>query len=244
MSPLEHLEHARGGTLIYRVNGEIYEMPNPLDMAPLQIVDSLQRGYVSVWMRGVPIWKQRTLFEAWVARHDLPDASGARRLYYLMDRYTDAIAYDLQAHLHLDLGVLWRGRRWRTLLAYIDRLPHHSYFAEAVSLDEDHARMLAEAEADLPDGEKATKQTPPLRTWTTEVAVLTKILDAIRHLDYVTVAANSGRGNAGTPPEPSPVPASAFDKARQQTTFERKLGKHKALVGRMLPHKRAGTMDE
>ena len=241
MDLLERLERSKGGPFTYRVNGQVRGLPSPADIDPLELLEILHLGDFTVRF-GLPsmaLWRTDLLFAAWCAHFDLPDAQSARRLYYLVERYGRDLEYDLQG-LGVDLGEAWRSRRWRWLLNIVDHLPNHTYFAEAVSNDEEHAEMLAKAEAAQTKGAKDRPAwTPPLRTWTPEVDVLTRVLDAVNALKYVTIAANSEKGKAPRPPEPAPRPKTAIERARARADYQRRLRKHESLVARVLPKKAA-----
>lgn len=237
MRALERLERAKGGPFVYRVNGQTRGLSSPADMTPFEVLDRLDQGTFAI--PGLTLDQGDRLFAAWCAHFDLPDFGSARRLAYLVDRYDAALEFDLRVHAAgADLGELWRARRWRTLLNLIDHLPSHTYYAEAVSNDEEHADMIAKAEAARREnGQPEEKWTPPLRSWTPEMGKLTEILDAVRGLNFTLIAVNSEKGKAGQPPPPSPRPMTAIDKARKRADYHRRLESHKSLVARMLPKK-------
>lgn len=240
MSNLDDLDAARGGPFRYRLAGEIVTAPDPTEMSHRLILACLNLEFFPGLPDDIPLWKCLALFRRWAAHYDLPEPGAAQRLAYVVERYRDDLAYDLLTHANVDLGAAWRSRRWRTLLATIDRLPSHTYYAEAVSKDEEHTRLLAkhiaEAEpSDAPDG-------PPLRTWSPEVRLLTNIQDAVRRVEWAVIAAAAGK-KAGNPPEPSPTPHTLLARETKRAEYERKMTKHKALAARLLPHKRAESDD-
>lgn len=247
MDLLDQLELAKGGPFTYRVNGQVRGLPSSSDLGYLELLDILERGAFAFQHRfDIPpmaLWRLDMLFARWCAHHDLPDAQSARRLHYVVTKYGRDLEFDLRVHAAgADLGELWRSRRWRHLLNLIDHLPSHTYYSETVSNDEEHAAMLAKAEAARrKSGEEPQEWAPPLRTWTPEVDTLTKILDAINGLKYVTIAANSEKGKAPKPPEPAPRPRTAIDIARKRAEYDRRMVKHKSLVARLLPHKAEST---
>lgn len=231
---LDDLDAARGGPFTYRYGGQVHETPDPAALSFEAVLVILQTGLLPD-VPDMPLYKRSALTRRWRAHYDLPEYVNANRLAFLLDRYRDDLDYDLRAYANVELGPAWRSRRWRTLLSVIDRLPPHSYFAEAVSKDPEHAKMLAEAAAagtpsDSPKG-------PPLRTWTPEVALLTRIFDAVRHLEWTTAAVHAGK-KAGDPPKASPTPYTLVDREAKRAEYHRKMEAHKALTKRLLPHKR------
>jgi hypothetical protein len=236
---LDDLDVARGGPFRYRWQGEIIEGPDPAIMSFELVMTCLALEFFP-GIPNMPLFKREALARRWAAHYDLGTISGAQRLAYLVQRYRDDLAYDLLVHAGVDLGEAWRSRRWRTLLATIDRLPSHTYFAEAVSKDEEHAKMLAEHLAAAGEADQGSGPTaPPLRTWTPELRMLTNIFDAIRRVEWTTIAAQTGPKKAGPPPEASPTPHSLLDRESKRAERRRRLAAHQSLVARVLPHKRA-----
>lgn len=233
---LDRLEVARGGRLFVRARGEVFELADPASMPYQLVLTYLQDGWPPASPPGATFREARLLFERWCAHFDLPSFDDAQRLAYLVDHYPDAIAYDLQHLLRVDLGELWRARRWRTLLAFIDRLPGHSWYSAAITEDEEHAKAMAEILANRPEGEEKKDDSPSWTTWTPEVAALKELQDSVNYLAYITVAANS-EGKAPAPPKPVSRPNSPIANALRRVELERREAKHQSLVARMLPHK-------
>jgi len=82
---------------------------------------------------------------------------------------------------------LWQGRRWRHLLNLIDHLPQHSFFAEAVSLDDELAASMLDTPGAPPDER--------MSHWTPELAVLAAMFDRLG----TVVAAVIGFGGREAP---------------------------------------------
>lgn len=180
----------------------------------------------------ITIWSIETIYNIWRAAYDLPEINAAIRLSYVVDHYEAALAYDLKKFIGVDLAEMWIQRRWQTLLDYIDRLPSHTWYAQAVSEDEEHTKLLAKQMADAEvNGE--TKNSPALHSWSPEVAVLTDIHDAIKNLTYATVAMNSEKKEK--PPEPSPRPHSELRDALEKAKHDLRKAKHEELAARLLP---------
>lgn len=135
---------------------------------------------------------------------------------------------------------LWQRRRWRYLLNLIDHLPQNSYFHQAVSLDEEHAAMLAAAGAfEHKDGEASWS--PPIATYSPEVEAAWTIVNELRALRHTMIAMKSKTPPA--PPEMIPRPKTAFDKYASNSN-ETRAKKHRELAARVLPHKRAQLLGE
>lgn len=187
----------------------------------------------------MPVWKMAAATSAWVAHHDLPSLPHTQRLIYLIDRYRNEIEYDLQAHLGLDLGTMFRARQWRRLLNMIDHLPRNSWYTETMSNDEEHAKLLSEAMAKRNSSEEgeAARGTghPPMRVWTQESSMLAEILDGIRNLTYTLRAVNGDK--TAKPPVPTPRPITALEVQARRARHNERQRRHETLVGRLLPHK-------
>jgi hypothetical protein len=235
LQPLDQLEAARGGPFHYCHNGIVHTAPDPREMLVGHVLMVLQSCLPDT--PPMPLYKLSALSERWAAHYDLPDGAQAQRLAYVVNRYRDDLEYDLRVHAHMDLGEQWRARRWRTLLATIDRLPQHTLYSEAVSQDPEHAKLLAKALAERDGEDGPSDKNPPLRTWTPEVRLLTDIFDAIRQLQHTIVAVQVPKGKAGNPPEPSPRPKTILAEETRKAEYQRRLGVHKSLVARLLPHK-------
>jgi hypothetical protein len=167
----------------------------------------------------------------------LPEALRARepgkraRLTYVIGKYRSALEADFATvYPGLDLGGLWRSRNCRKLLNLIDHLPQNTWYHQAISEDVEHAMMLIKARE---EAEKRGIDPPPsgpaLRSWSPEVDIMTRVLDAVNNVAYVTGKASGGKGK---PPKPAPRPPSAMERAKLRLRAER----HAILVRRMLPH--------
>lgn len=243
MKSIDSLEH--GGATCFdpfavRHHGEYIALPDPRTQHYQWVLMALHLGHVPGTPDDIPEWKRQIVFERWCAAWDLPDFNNARRLAYLVDNYRAPISVDLQTYARQDLGDLWRARRWNLLLEILDRLPSHSWYSATVSMDEEHAKMLADAMSKQVDetGEMPKSKGPALTTWTPEVAALTNILDAVRGVQHAVVAVQAPKGKAPEPPKPSPRPSTPLEAAMKLMEHRRKKAKHESLVARLLPHKR------
>ncbi len=241
MTPLERADAAKGGPFVVRWNDELWLMPDPADLPFMDVLNRLAYGLPEAPAEGdaaFPQWKLETLLQAWAAHYDLPDIQQAQRLAYLVDHYFDELTYDFAHQLHgLDLGDLWRRRRWATILRYIDRLPPDCWYSGAVSRDPEHKKALIEAMAarDAAAGDAAPPARPSWIGWSNEVNALTALRNDIRQLTYVTVLAAGSK--QAQPPEALPTPEHPTERAAAIANERAAKAKHNALVARLLPHK-------
>lgn len=251
MNDIDFLEHGRQCLTLLHAGREI-SLPDPRTLHYQVILAALHlrhapgtpggepwKDHSETLIHPMPEWKRALVFERWRAAYDLPAFNDGQRLAYLVDKYRAPIAADLRMHAHMDLGELWRERRWVTILDVLDRLPGHSWFSSAVSMDEEHAAMMAEsiqAQA-AASGQQPEAKGPSLTGWTNEVAALTNVLDAVRAVQHTIVAVNSERGKVPEPPKPAPRPVTPLEKALKAAAFAARKAKHESLVARVLPHK-------
>lgn len=241
MNSIDFLEHGGAGEHPFAImlDGYVIEMPNPREMHYQDVLMSLGVGHVH-WTPGdLPDWKRAAIFERWCAAWDLPSFTDARRLAYLVDHYRAALSSDLTTHAGVDLGDLWRARRWTKLLDLIDRLPSHSWYSAAVANDEEHAEMVAKSAIEREKaGETVEDNGPSLTGWTPEVAAITRLTDAVNGVRYAVIAVQAGK-KAGEPPKPERRPVTAIERAMRKAKFNARKTKHESLVARVLPHKAA-----
>lgn len=236
MKSIDLLEHG-GGYFHLRHKGELIALPDPRERHYQWVLTVIGMGHVPGTPGDMREDQRAVVFERWCAAWGLPsDFESARRLAYLVDHYRSAIAYDLQVHAGADLGDLWRARRWMHLLDLLDHLPTHSWYSASVSMDEEHAHMMAESMAARREaGEESKERGPSLTSWTPEVAALTSVLDAVRQVQHAIVAVNSPAGKAPEAPRPSPRPVTPLEKAIEAAEYRRRKAAHQALVARVLP---------
>lgn len=242
MKNIDALEAARGGPFTYRHRSETITGPDPSALHYQVVLLALHDEVMPESPTDMPYWKIRALFEQWQAHYDLPEFENGRRLAYIVDHYIDTLTSDLRTWLRIDLGEMWRSRRWNTLLAYIDRLPRWSLYHEAVANDPEHAEMVATAMAESGDrDDSGTLSGPPLSTWTPEVEAIVKLTDAVKGL-YAVIPMSQGAKNVKQP-DPEPRPKTLLEQARRRGEYQRRKAKHDALAARLLPHKRPTSDD-
>lgn len=209
-----------GQPFTLRVAGRVLTLPAAQTLSWRDLVDGLHSlvGFVA-WISpddtvgevlgGLTLWQMQAVIGAYRQHFGLPASPQQdQRLLMLLGNpaYRRAIEWDLHALHGLDLGAEWRARRWRRLLDFIDALPSHSHFAEALAGDED----LAEAIVDADDG---TPKRPVRRLseYNAEVELLTVLTDRVAELIQVTVASRGGKPRRVTP---MPRPIGAVEKVR------------------------------
>lgn len=236
MKDIDFLEYG-GGPLFIRHHGELILLQDPCAMHYQTVLAFLLVQHAPGTPADLPEWKRALVFDRWCAAWNLPEFRNAQRLAYLVDHYRAAISNDLHVYAHADVGELWRQRRWTLLLDLIDRLPSHSWYASTVSMDEEHAKMMAEALAARQESDDDRKPVgPSLTSWTPEVAALTNVLDAVRGVQHAVIAVAAGK-KAPEPPKPAPRPVTPLERALKRVDFERRKAAHENLVARLLPHK-------
>lgn len=238
MNDIDFLEHG-GGHFCVIHRGVTIPLPSPRERHFQWVLAALQHEHVPGTPPDVSEWKRALVFDRWRAAWDLPDFLNAQRLAYLVDKYRAPIAHDLQVVARLDLGELWRARRWVKILDVLDRLPAHSWYSASVSMDEEHAKMIADsimAQVEA-TGEKPKEKGPALTSWSPEVAAITTLTDAVNGVRYAVIASASG-GKAGEPPKPLARPRTPLETALALAEHRRRKAKHEALAARLLPHKR------
>lgn len=235
MSDIDFLEND-GRRFVAVCSGEDYfALPDPREMDFQGVLALLEMEHVIGTPRDIPEWQRARVFELWRASWDLPTFAHARRLAYLVDHYRGAITYDLAVYTHQDLATLWRERRWSHLLDIIDRLPGYSQYGGTVAMDEEHARMVAEALAN--QDERSENTGPSIIGWTPEVSLLAQVVDAVRGVQHAVVAVNAAKGKTPEAPKPIPRPTTALERALKRSEMARRQRRHDALVARVLPHK-------
>lgn len=123
---------------------------------------------------------------------------------------------------------MWRARRWRELLNYIDRLPSASHFIRALSEDDEYAEAVIASR-----GDRDEPYAPALSEWTPEVDLLARISDGIGSL----IAMYSSAHGSTVRPAPAPRPRTAFERVRARMAMTR----HTKLAAKVLPNRTTTT---
>lgn len=107
---------------------------------------------------------------------------------------------------------------WRRIGNLIRQLPQASRFAQAVANDEEHVEAILAAQ----EGQPETEFAPPLSEWDTKAALLAEIVDELRVLRGVSIAAAGGKPGKMKPTS-RPTTAHAAVKQRKLETSHRKV---------------------
>ncbi len=234
---LDRLDAELGGPMRVQLGGQVVE---------LVAATALPWGYVAsvlgdpmmfaalIWPAGQPIkwWQIAVVQEAWARHNGLPAADQARRLLYMVQKFGDGIEYDLRAHLAgVNLGDLFRGRRWRELLNLLDQLPQDTHMNRLLTTDEEYMEAVL-GDAEPADNDEAKTPAPSMAHWSQTNALLAVLIDEVRRL----TATNQGLAGAKNPKfEPYPRPVSAAQAIMLRREEERRRAKHNELVALLLP---------
>jgi len=127
----------------------------------------------------------------------------------------------------LDLGELWRDRRWVLLWTILMQLPAASNTKAALANDDDFARMVLGGR-DLDDLNSSAKASVSLAEYTPEVAALYSVIDRLGDVCAGLVGLGGKKPNKV---RPVPRPKSAFERI----AIENRRNAHKSLAARVLP---------
>ena len=94
--------------------------------------------------------------------------------------------------------------------------------------DPEHAAAVVAAQARAKAEGRAGDGKPPLSTWSAEVAMQAKVLDATRQLAYVLQVVNGNK--QAKPPQPEPRPGTALEAADRK----RRQADHEKLTARLI----------
>jgi hypothetical protein len=167
------------------------------------------------------------LQDAWRKHNGLPEPDQCHRLAYMIDRYRKGVEFDLRNHLNLSLGELWRARRWRELLLYIDMLPANSHMQRLLTSDEEYMERVLTAKHAKGDDEKSGR--PSQADWSMTNSLLATLVDAVNRNTQITVSAAGIKESLGL--QPVPRPWSAAEKVNHRIQQQR----HEEMVSKLLP---------
>jgi hypothetical protein len=153
-------------------------------------------------------------------------AGGSRQLVWILERCHDEALYDLACR-GLDLGELFRGRRWAFLLAFLWQLPQTSNTKAKLADDEEFARAII-GDRNIDDLRQPGASPVSLAEFSPEVGAL---FDVVDRLGDVVAGLRSLSGSKGRAPRPVPRPKTAFE--RVATANRRQ--KHHELWERIKP---------
>lgn len=230
---LDQLDAERGGPQYVRVDGETIELPPASALAWRTVVAAATSPHyfaIFVWPQDVRLagWQIDAAQEAWRVHNGLPEPEQMRRLVYMFERYFDGIEYDLRSKLRVSAGELWRERRWRELLAYIDHLPRDTHMNRLLANDEEYMKAVLRKE------KSGTPVRPSMADWSETNSLLATLIDAVNRNTMVTHASAGAKG-APLNLAPEPRPATAAEKVR----YENQKKAHEEFVAMLLPGKDA-----
>ncbi len=211
--------------------GEVITLPAATDLHWTQVM----LAATNIWKFMATCWQParrlsyidlQLLWEAWRKHNGLPGPDQCNRLAYMVDRYFKGIEYDLRNHLQLSLGELWRARRWRELLGYIDMLPTNSHMHRLLTSDEEYMERVLTSKAER-DDERAGK--PSMADWSLTNSLLAQLIDAVRQNTQITVSASGSKQSLNL--QPAPRPWTAADKVNYR--IEQR--KHEEMVSMLIP---------
>ena len=192
-------------------------MFGPQDPAELEVVNRL------------PIWQMRLLLRSWRIHHGLsPVDADHMRLASMLGKpaYRAAAERDLWEVHRLDLSEEWQGRRWRRLLNLLDGLRRTSHIHEAMTLDEELARIVLERERRDGPKEGNPRGKRRMTEFSVEAELLSHAVDRLGELINVHAAT---RGSKPRRVQPMPRPESALAKVRERQSRR----KHNYTVARV-----------
>lgn len=147
----------------------------------------------------------------------------------MIEDYGEALEYDLQRELGINILEFWRARRpWPQLLRLAERLPDHGHYKVAIRDDDELARRQAEAEAADPAQPQSPKSVDA-RVWTPERAVLTDLADILLAIHASLEAQRTGQRQR---PTPMPRPRLARDRVDAALAMERHQERVRMMLGR------------
>src|SRR5688572_16980522 len=186
--------------------GEVITLPAATDLHWTQVLNAA----TNIWKFMSTCWKPERrlsyidlglLWEAWRKHNGLPGPDQCHRLAYMVDHYLKGVEYDLRNHLQVSLGELWRARRWRELLVYIDMLPTNSHMHRLLTTDEEYMERVLSSKQER-DEERSGR--PSMADWSLTNSLLAKVIDAVNRNTQITVSAAGNKQNLGLKPEPRP----------------------------------------
>jgi hypothetical protein len=235
---LDLIDAELGGPMVVRLGIELLTLPPAADLpwkAVVAVITNPAAFLMAVWPRGVdiPHWKVGPLQQAWIRHNGLPDEHQARRLVYMMQKYYNGIEYDLRDRLGLSVGDLWRERRWRELLTYIDHLPSNTHMNRLLTSDEEHMEAILRGQKKGTPGSGR----PSMSDWGQLETMMATLIDAVNRNTAMQQAIANPKG-AKPRIEPYPRPYSAADKIRNKIQKQ----EHESMVNLLLRDRPASAV--
>lgn len=229
---LDQIDFERRGPMLVGHNRIVITLPAATELPWRQVVtvaDDLMLFGALVWPNDVRISvrKLELVQRAWMAHNGLPEVPQMRRLTSMVQRYHDGIEFDFRTHFRLSFGDLFRERRWREILNYLDQLPANSQMNRLLSLDEEYMESVLRSQK----GDQGPSR-PSMADWSLTNSLLATLIDAVNKNTATQTAIANPKG-AKPRIEPTPRPLSLVEKIERRIQKER----HEEMVGRLLPGK-------
>lgn len=188
--------------------------------------------------RSLPAQDIPALQRSWAVQNGLLMGAQLDRLLWILQRFRADVEYDLRKHLGLDLGAMWRARRWREILDSIDRLPRATWTYQSMVNDPDYAEAMAEARANAKDEGDDEPPSRPLVESTPEVAAISDLIDAVNALRVTYIMANKKEGSPDPKIPPYPRPRTLLDTMTEKAKRKARWAAHESLADRVLTRRR------
>lgn len=189
--------------------------------------------------RPMSLAQVRLLQRSWATQQGLVEGEQLQRLLWIVKRFSAEIEFDLLQRVGVDLGELWRARRWRLLLNLVDHLPRNTWTQQAMANDPEYAAKLADALAERRLKEDPDKEpTTQLIEWTPEVAALASVVDAVNAVKGVLIMTNSKKGAPPPKITPYPRPETLVDTMVAKAQRAKRWSSHEKLADRLLMRRR------
>lgn len=235
MLDLDQLDGEVGGPMRVLERDAIVVVPAATEFSWQVVRDAVTRTHVfatKVWPIDAELTAWRVPFaqQGWVRHNGLVAGNQAARLVQMMEKYGDGIEYDLRHHLDVSAGQLWRARRWRELLGYIDQLPTDTHKNRLMTSDEEHMEALVRASK----GKASGPGNPSMSDWGQLESMIAVLIDAVNRNTEVTHAVSTGKKAKPLKLGNYPRPATAVEKIEKRIQKD----EHEAMVALLLPAKR------
>lgn len=137
-------------------------------------------------------------------------AGPVRSVIDALDRFGEAIEYDLQSHLGMDLLEFFHSRySWAKLFRLLNQLPWWSRYQLAVADDDAIAEQAIQHDDAAAVGQS---RTPPLATWDPLREIQATLVDGFNAM----ISAQAGK--KGQKPKSTPRPETGRDRAKRAQT--------------------------
>lgn len=217
---LDVIDLERGGPHVVLERGEVVVVPAATEFTWKQVASAVIDVHyfaTMVWPvdRALTAWKLEHAHQGWCRHNGLTDRDETRQLIHLLERYYEGIEYDLRSRLGVSLGELWRSRRWRELVGYIQQLPADTRLNALLANDEEHLEAAIKAREKRAPNDSGLGG-PSMADWSQPVAMMADLIDAVNRNTEVTRAAAGGKPSRVQPyPRPRTAAERVSNRVRQ-----------------------------